>query len=62
MQSTDICVTVTNNTLIATTKIYAAYVGHDISNYSQVSVITRSNLSQYYMRHCDNSGRKWMRY
>ena len=23
------------------------------------SVITRSNLSRYYIRHCDNSGRKW---
>ena len=26
------------------------------------AVITRSNLSRYYIRHCDNSGRKWIRY
>ena len=26
------------------------------------AVITRSNLSWYYMWHCDNSGRKWIRY
>ena len=26
------------------------------------AVITRSNLSRYYIRHCDNSSRKWIRY
>ena len=26
------------------------------------AVITRSNLSRYYIRHCDNSGRKWVRF
>ena len=24
-------------------------------------VLTRSNLSRYYARHCDNNGRKWNR-
>ena len=26
------------------------------------AVITRSNLSRYYIRHCDNGGRKWIRF
>ena len=31
-------------------------------NIQSSAVITRSNLSRYYIRHCDNSGRKWIRY
>ena len=26
------------------------------------AIIIRSNFSRYYIRHCDNSGRKWVRY
>ena len=31
-------------------------------NIQSSAVITRSNLSRYYIRHCDSSGRNWIRY
>ena len=34
----------------------------DIADNQSSAVVTRSNLSRYYIRHCDDSGRKWIRF
>ena len=37
-------------------------IKHYVIQIQPSAVMIRSNLSQYHLRHCDNSGRKWIRY
>ena len=37
-------------------------IKHYVIQIQWSAVMMRSNLSQYHMRHCDISGRKWIRY